>query len=240
MITLRSSGLWIVLAVGLLVGFGFRSVLAQKSAGAGQSAQKLPPDVLPSSLGRIPWPTKSDCCPLNTDEERQAFARSTATAENPKNPASMGLGGMRAYLPIYAEKYVEAGQWLDKEGNLGPRYTQLAMSLGAREMGAGGYREWFIHAKLARDAGVSEDVLEVIRGQKDTKGLSEKDAILIRFGREMVRGPKVSSKTFADAERLFGRRGTLAISFQVARYAGLALGGRAYDVQLEPGQTAPW
>jgi hypothetical protein len=56
----------------------------------------------------------------------------------------------------------------------------------------------------------------------------------------MVRGPKVSSKTFADTERLFGRRGTLVISFQVARYAGLALGSRAYDVQLEPGQTAPY
>ena len=56
----------------------------------------------------------------------------------------------------------------------------------------------------------------------------------------MVRGQKVTSKTFADTERLFGRRGTLVISFQVARYAGLALGARAYDIQLQPGRTAPW
>ena len=235
---------WTVVAASLagvfLLGFGFRGLVAQQSAGTRQSAQALPPDVLPDSLARIPWPTKDDCCPLNSEEERQAFAKSGATAENPKRPPSMGLGGMRAYFPLYARTYGETHQWLDKEGKLEPRYVELAMVVGTREIGVGGAREWFIHSRAARREGVSDETLEVVRAQRDTRGLDPKDAALIQFGREMVRGPKVTSKTFAETERLFGRRGTLVISFQVARYAALALGARAYDVQLEPGQTPPW
>lgn len=240
MMRLRWSILAALMAAVFLLGFGFRDLVAQQSAGTRQSTQTLPPDVLPGSLARIPWPTKEDCCPLNSEEERQAFAKSGATAENPKKPASMGLGGMRAYFPIYAQKYNETHQWLDEEGKLEPRYVELAMVVGSREIGAGGYREWFIHSRAARREGVSDEVLEVVRTQKETRGLDPKDAALIQFSREMVRGPRVTSKTFADTERLFGRRGTLVISFQVARYAALALGARAYNVQLEPGQTAPW
>ena len=239
MINLRSWVPWSVLAVAFVLGFGLSSVLGQQSVGAGQSAQKLPPDVLPSSLARAPWPTKADCCPLNTEEERQAYSKAVNTAET-KNPPSMGTHGMRNYFPIYAIKYYEAYAWLDKEGKLEPRYVALAQCVGTREVGGGGHREWYIHAAGARKAGIPESELEVIRNQKDTKGLPEKDAVLIQFGREMMRGPKVTSKTFAEAERLFGRRGVLVITIQVARYADNGLINRAYDVQLEPGQANPW
>ena len=107
MMRLRWSVLAALMAAVFLLGFGFRSLVAQQSAGTLQSTQVLPPDVLPGSLARIPWSTKEDCCPLNSEEERQAFAKSRATAENPKKPASIGLGGMRAYFPLYARTYGE-------------------------------------------------------------------------------------------------------------------------------------
>src|SRR4051812_5556933 len=104
MISLRSSVLWAAMATVFVAGFGFRSVLAQKSAG-GASAQNLPPDVQPSSLARIPWPSKADCCPLNTPEEKEAFAKSNATADNPKNPPSIGVAGLREYFPLAGKAY---------------------------------------------------------------------------------------------------------------------------------------
>jgi len=241
MINLRSWVPWSVLVVVLMLGFGLGSVSGQQKAGGGQSAQKLPPDVLPDSLARIPWPSKNDCCPLNTEQERQAFAKQfNSTAENPKKALSMGTNGMRTYFPIYAQEYFEAHEWLDKEGKLEPRYVTLAQCVGTREVGGGGHREWFLHAESARKAGIPEDELEVVRNQTDTKGLPQKDAVLIQFGREMMRGPKVTSKTFAEAEKLFGRKGLLVITFQIARYAANGLTNRAYDVQLEPGQANPW
>ena len=241
MIKLRSSVLWIAMAVAFLLGMGFRSVLAQQSAAAGQSTQNLPPSVLASSLGRIPWPPKADCCPLNTEEEREAYAKSNATAEAQGKPPSIGVAGMRAYFPLASALYGQYTAMLEKESKVEPRYIQLAAVMGARGTSAKGiYREWFIHTAGARQAGVSEDIIEVIRTGKDAKGLPEKDAALIRFGREMAAGTGVSLQTFQEMERLFGRRGTLQIAFQVMRYHGLALMSKAYDIQLEPGQKAPW
>jgi hypothetical protein len=224
-----------------MLGFGLGTVLGQPKAGSGPGALKLPPDVVPSSLARIPYPSKGDCCPLNTDEEKQAFEKEfNYTAESPNKAASMGTHGMRLYFPIYGHMYFQAHQWLDKEGKLDPRYVALAQCVGTREAGSGGQREWFIHEAEARKVGISEEELDVIRTQKDTKGLPETDAVILQFGREMMRGPKVSSKTFAEAERLLGRRGLLVVTFQIARYAANALTNRAYDVQLEPGQVNPW
>ena len=53
-------------------------------------------------------------------------------------------------------------------------------------------------------------------------------------------GPEGDLQNLRGYRAALRQRGTLVISFQVARYAGLALGARAYDVQLERGQMAPW
>ena len=159
---LRSSVLWIAMVVAFLSGLGFRSVLAQRSADTVQSAQELPPDVLPSSLGRIPWPTLADCCPLGTEEEKKAFQELDAG----NKPPSMGVGGLRRYFPLASKLYTQYRQMLRTESKLEPRYHELAAVVGARETRAKGiYREWFIHARGAREEGISEDILEVIRLQ---------------------------------------------------------------------------
>ena len=73
------------------------------------------------------------------------------------------------------------------------------------------------------------------------KALAEKDAaVLIQFGRELFRQPKVSSKTFADMERLFGRRGTLALTLVMAHYADNGMLYRVYDQRLAPGEKRPF
>ena len=62
----------------------------------------------------------------------------------------------------------------------------------------------------------------------------EKDQVLIEYGREIFEQPKVSSKTFADMERLFGRRGTLAMTLIMAHYTDNSILYRAYDQQIAP------
>ncbi len=233
MISLRSWSAWMAMAVVILMGVGSRSAVAQTGAGAGQSARKLPADVLPESLSRLPWATRDD---MITEEEKQAFDK----AQGNQRPPSIGTGGMRAYFPLYGQKYIEAHQLLDKEAGLGQREVQLAILVAAREMVD--QREWFIHERAALQAGASPEIIDLIRTQKATTGLPVKDEVLVRFSREMLRGPntKVSSQTFADMERAFGRRGTVALAIQVSRYAANAILNRAYDMQLTPDQTAPF
>jgi hypothetical protein len=238
----RSHALRIVTAVAALSVLGVSSACTQQDAApeqstaAEQSTQDPPEDLYPDSRARIPWPTLETCCPLGTEEERAAFAELNPAS----NPPTIGSGGIRRYFPLSSQVYAQYVQMTQKESMLEERYHQLAAVVATRETHAKGiYREWFIHTEHARDAGVPEEVIEAIRLQKDTAGLPEKDAALIRFCREMSRGD-VSAETFRETERLFGRANMLGIAFQVIRYQGVALLTAAYGVQLEEGQPAPW
>lgn len=87
--------------------------------------------------------------------------------------------------------------------------------------------------------------MEIVRNQQDTKGLEEKEALIIQFGRELFHQPKVSSKTFAGMERNFGKKGTLGITLTMGHYVSNALLMRAYDIQLfrrsgEAPPSNPW
>ncbi len=79
------------------------------------------------------------------------------------------------------------------------------MLIGARE--CDDEQDWNNHVKLSEKS-LPRETVEVLKDRKDTKGLDEKDAAMIQFGREMFQQRNVSSKTFADMERLFGRRRT--------------------------------
>ena len=234
---LRSSVLWIAMVVAFLSGLGFRSVLAQtKRRHSAECAR-----VAARCLAEFPRPDSlahpGRLLPVGYRGRKEGLSRARRRQQTPID----GCRGFATVFPLASKLYTQYRQMLRTESKLEPRYHELAAVVGARETRAKGiYREWFIHARGAREEGISEDILEVIRLQKDTRGLVEKDAALIRFGREMAQGQGISSQTFAETERLFGRIGTLGIAFQVMRYSGLALMSSAYNIQLEPGQTAPW
>jgi hypothetical protein len=68
----------------------------------------------------------------------------------------------------------------------------------------------------------------------------EQQEIVIRFGREMLRDPKVSAKTFADSERILGRKNTLAVAMLVTHYSASSVLLHAYDAHLRPDQKQPF
>jgi 4-carboxymuconolactone decarboxylase len=226
--------LWMTMALAFAGGFGARSAFAQQSSGAGQGARKLPPDVHPESLSRMPWATRDE---LSTDEEKQAFDR--VVAAEPRMISGKGpLGGTatRLHTPVVAENYRNAYSWLRERSGLEPRYFELAVLIATRENDE--EYEWVGHEKSSEKV-LPRETLEVVRNKKDTKGLEEKDATLIQFGRELYHQRKVSSKTFADMERLFGRKGTLVITLVMGYYTSNALIMHAYDQHQDESRLGP-
>jgi hypothetical protein len=120
-------------------------------------------------------------------------------------------------------------QTLDTEDE--ERYRHLAMLIGAHESNS--ETDWFHHERLGSKV-IPREVIDVLKNNKDTKGLEEKDAAMIQLGREMFEQPKVSSKTFADMERLFGRRGTYALVETMIYFDGCGYLLRTYDQHLDP------
>jgi 4-carboxymuconolactone decarboxylase len=219
---------WTMMAFAFLGGIGSRNVLAQQSSGAGQNAEKLPPDIHPETLSRMPRPKRED---FTTEDDRKAFDR--VYSLSPKQSVSKWLGptGTRLQIPELAEIYNEQIKMLHKKSGLEPKYAELTILIGAREVDD---KSAFLAHKIdALEQHVSPKAVEVVRTNQDTKGLDEKEAVIIQFGRELFRQPKVSSKTFAAAERNFGRKGTLGMTLFLCYYESNGLLMRAYDQRMD-------
>ncbi len=224
--------LWAVSSIlALIVGYGSRRALAQNNSGAGEraSAEKLPPDVFPDTRSRSPKATRDE---MLNDEDKAAFDYAVSKG----NVAYSGWNGIRLHIPAVHTDYRNAIQTLDKEVG-DSRQQNLAMIIGARF--ADDESDWNNHVKLSEKT-LPRETVEVLKDGKDTKGLDEKDAILIQFGREMFEKKNVSSKTFADMERLFGRRKTYALIQTMIFFNGSGYLLHAYDYHLAPGEPHPF
>jgi hypothetical protein len=220
----------------VLLGNGFHRALAQQSLGAGQSGEKLPPDIRSDTLDRMPWPTRGE---FTTKEDQAAYDSAIAArpewAKIPDLATEEPGNGLRLHIPIVHIAYRDAIVNLNQKNGLETRYHELATLVACRENDV--EYDWVNHL---RHKAVPLNIVEILRTDGDTKGLAEKDAALIQFGRELFRQPKISSKTFADMERLFGRRGTLALTLIMAHYDDNGILYRAYDQRLAPGEKHPF
>jgi hypothetical protein len=229
MSSVRAAGLWMMSVFIVLGGFSSRNAWSQTSPGA--SAEKLPPDVDPNTLSRMPRAKRSD---FTAEDELKAFDE-VMSMESRFAAQTGAIGGTltRVQLPTVGLKYRDLLNEMQAKCGIEKQYRELTIIVASRE--SKNATEWVAHAK-----NVPSNLVDIVRNNKDVSGLDEKEATLIRFGREMARDPRVSSKTFADMERLFGRRSTLAITLINSYYAASAMLFRTYDQHLNPGVPYPF
>ena len=79
--------------------------------------------------------------------------------------------------------------------------------------------EWDGHEASGLKAGLDSRVIDVVRYNRPLTGLNEKDASVIRFGRQMLHDRKVDSATFAKAIESWGKRGTMDMVAVMSTYA---------------------
>jgi 4-carboxymuconolactone decarboxylase len=232
--TLRVFGFCMVMGFIFLSGYVFRSVLAAQNSAAEKNAEKLPPDIYPESLARLPWPKRDD---FTSEEEKEAFDNCLRLApQNYKGSGPLGPTPLRSLMPIVAEHYYRSFRWLRDKSGLPMRYVELSILVSARES-----NDQYVWVEQEKNSAtyITRETLEAVRNRKDLKGLDEKDAALIQFGREMYHQPIVSSKTFAEMEKLFGRKNTMAVTLLMAHFTADALTLHAYDQHLAPGVKPP-
>jgi 4-carboxymuconolactone decarboxylase len=218
------------LGSALLLLPAYRSTIAQQGPKPGTVAG-LPGDIYPDTFARAPLPRRED---FKTDEEKKAF--DTVAGPEGLKPGPIPPNNLRLYYPIASDHYRTAIRWLREQSGLEPKYAELSILVAVREWN--GQYEWTAHEPSALKAGISQATIEVVRNKADTKGVPEKEEAIIRFGREMK--SNVSPKTFADMERQFGRKGTLAIAMIMTHYVASATLLHAYDAHWDPAKKPPF
>ena len=98
--------------------------------------------------------------------------------------------------------------------------------------------EWNGHEPSAVKAGIDAKVIDVVRNRGPLAGLNEKDATVIRFGRQMLTDKKVDSATFARAVELWGKRGVMDMVAVMNTYAVGGYFAIAVDEQPAEGKAS--
>jgi 4-carboxymuconolactone decarboxylase len=95
--------------------------------------------------------------------------------------------------------------------------------------------EFYAHARLARQAGVSEDTIQAIARGTAPQGLSGDEERLVRFVHELLRNHKISDATFDAVRGRFGMQKTLEITALIGHYLLVGQILAAFEVDLPAG-----
>jgi hypothetical protein len=180
----------------------------------------LPPDIDPVTLSRLPPVTPEDL-----DEEGQRLL-----AERPNFRAGPGP----THVTIYSPGGRNLGIPMGNGSFVGARNFQLATLIAAREIDQ--QFEWTNHEPAGRQMGLEQEVIDVVKYDRDVTGLSPADATFITFGRALLREHRVSSELWADMVRHFGKQGTVTLMTIMGEYLKVGIMLNAVDQHLPAGR----
>jgi 4-carboxymuconolactone decarboxylase len=183
-------------------------LLAASAAFLAYAQSKLPADLDPQSRARLPYLKKADM-DAKGQKVMEIFPSKDGTLSGPLAFAAYNSGVAQALLDLHNAAVTG--------GTLDPHTRELAIMVACRETNYN--LEWNGHEPSALKAGIDAKVIDVVRLNRPLDGLNEKDATVIRFGRQMFRDKKVDSATFAKSVELWGKRGTMDMVAAMSTYA---------------------
>jgi alkylhydroperoxidase family enzyme len=203
------------------------SLLFTGAASAQQSAT-LPPDVNPVTLTRLPQLTRADL-----DEEGKAiYDKIVGDGAVPTTgPVSMSL-----YSPKVALAFNDLNGFLRYNGDLSPRHTEVAICVAAWEIEQ--QYEYSAHEPAALRYGAPQAVIDTIKYDREPVGLSPEETVIINVGRQIMREHKLDSELYAEAVRLFGRKGLVELVTVMGDYVMVGMVLTAIDQHLPPSRPA--
>ncbi len=208
-------------------GASFLLLVSGVLLAAAQSTAKLPADLDPDSRARLPYLQRKDL------DERGQKIYDTLPGRSPEG-VLRGPLAFAAYNPAVAQALFDLHNAAVTEGKLDAHARELAILVACRETNYS--LEWNAHEPSAVKAGVNAAVIDAVRHGRALDGMDDKDALVVRFGRQMLRDRKMDSATFAKAVELFGRRGAMDMVAVMSTYAVSGFFAIAADEHMPAGR----
>ena len=191
-----------------------------------QSAAKLPADLDPDSRARLPYLQRKDL-----DEPSQKIF--DVLPGRSQEGVLRGPLAFAAYNPGVAKALFDLHN-AAVAGALDPHVRELAILVACRETNYS--LEWNAHEPSALKAGVDKKTIDVVRNNQALTGVDEKDAAVIRFGRQLFHDNRMDSETFAKAAQLFGKKGAMDLVAVMSTYAVSGFYATAVDEYMPQGR----
>lgn len=189
----------------------------------------FPDDIDPESGFRLPFPDRD-----SLDDEAKALYDRFCDPDGGSYVGLRGPGGIRLHSPQLALRTQAINNYLRRDAGIPIANRELGILVTARELDS--QFEWCAHEDEALKAGITPEVIDIVRYRKPIDDLPEEQYVIIQLGREMFGDHKVRPETFARATALFGQRHLLDFVSVMANYANTAAILCCYDMQLPPGK----
>ena len=176
-------------------------------------------------MSRVPQITSRTGVP---SDKQHIFDAITSSRGQVSGPFSVLL-----HSPEVAGRVAHLGAYIRFESTLSPEQRELAIITTSREFDCG--YEWSAHAVLAQQAGVRQDAIDVVANRRPLDALTEDEALIVGYGRELLRDHHVSQETFEAARSRFGDQGVTELTATMGYYSMLALVLNTFEVEPAPG-----
>lgn len=175
-------------------------------------------------MPRLPIPTDTDSFP---EETRAAVRHIRATRKTIPPPSSYLTYAGRAGALLS-----DLVEHLRYRTSLTTAESELAICTAARAANADYI--WSAHCRLGKEAGTREEALQVVDTYAPVDGLTSDEALIIRFGRELLESPRVTDETFNAVKARWGENGLMELTAVMSVYMMNASILRVMDHRAAP------
>ena len=144
-----------------------------------------------------------------------------------------GPYGVLMHSPDLAARVAHTGSYVRYNLDLPEALRETVILATAREIHS--QYEFAAHARLARQAGLGDDIIQTIAHGTAPQGLSGDEEMLVRYVHELLRRHKISDATFNAVRDRFGMQRTLEITALVGHYLLVGQILAAFEVELPAG-----
>jgi 4-carboxymuconolactone decarboxylase len=116
-----------------------------------------------------------------------------------------------------------------------PEIAKCSIITAAREMDCA--YVWASHVVSGLKAGLRPEAIDIVAHFGNIDGLTDGEAIIVQYGREMLGSHNLAQDTFDSAVSIFGDSGTIALGALMGYYSMLSCTLIATDMQ--PSEGAP-
>jgi 4-carboxymuconolactone decarboxylase len=154
-------------------------------------------------------------------------------------PGGIGTGPMSVlkHSPEMARRTIPLFEYVRNESTVPLPLRELAMLVTARAKDCPYI--WNRHVTLARQAGVSSNLIDALRDQRPLPSMSELEEAVIALGMDFFRTNRVSQQAFDVVLAHLGAQGLVELTTLMGFYAMLAFNANAVDLGVPANPVEP-
>lgn len=176
-------------------------------------------------MPRLPLPADSD---EFSEDTREAVRHILAT----RGGAIPAPSGFMTYAGKAGALLSDLVEYLRYHTTLNDAETELAICTSARASNSDYI--WNAHVRLGLAAGTREEAIHAVDTHASLDGLTADEALIIRFGRELLEQPRISDEAYEAVKARYGERGLMELVAVMSVYTTNANILRTMEWQAAP------